>query len=136
MMTVTSVGEELPIYLTVYGVMFGLALAYLDDRHIRFTILTEALPVRLQRRLFVIVDLATAAVGGLLAWSGILFAARRGAVEASGLIGPARALAETTGFDGLLRLGQMGTWQAALAFGGASLALAAVLRLAMRFAER
>lgn len=36
-------GEELPIYLTIYGVKFGIGLAYLQDRHIRFTILTDLL---------------------------------------------------------------------------------------------
>ena len=30
-----SWGEELPIYLAIYGVMFGIGLAYLQDRHIR-----------------------------------------------------------------------------------------------------
>ncbi len=129
-------GEELPIYLTIYGVMFGIALAYLDDRHIRLTVLTDALPEKLRQRLFILVDLVTAVVGGLLAWSGYLFALRRGAVDASGLIGSARALAEATGADWLVHLGQMGSWQAALGFGGAALALAAVIRFATRLQER
>lgn len=129
-------GEELPIYLTVYGVMFGIALAYLDDRHIRFTILTDALPGRLKQRLFAAVDLITVVIGVLLAWSGILFAMRRGSVEASSLIGGARALAEASGAGWLVHLGQMGSWQAAVGFGGAVLALAALLRLAMRLRER
>ena len=37
-------GEEMPIYLTIYGVMFGIGLAYLQDRHIRFTIITTCCP--------------------------------------------------------------------------------------------
>ena len=129
-------GEELPIYLTIYGVMFGIALAYLDDRHIRFAILTDALPEKLRRRLFAAVDLVTVAVGLLLAWSGWLFALRRGGVEASGLIGTLRALAESSGADWLIAFGQMGTWQGALAFGGGAPALAAALRFAARLGER
>ena len=41
-------GEELPIYLTIYGVMFGsLRLAYMQDRHIRFfTLVTDMLSPR------------------------------------------------------------------------------------------
>lgn len=129
-------GEELPIYLTVYGIMFGIGLAYLNDRHIRFTILTNVLPDRVRVRLLAAVDLATVVIGAALAWSGYLFATRRGGVEASGLVGSVKALAETTGIDWLLGLGQMGTWQAAIGFGGAVLAVAAAIRLATRLQER
>ncbi len=129
-------GEELPIYLTVYGIMFGIGLAYLDDRHIRFTILTNVLPDRVRARLLAAVDLVTLAIGASLAWSGYLFATRRGAVEASGLIGTAKAMAERTGIDWFLGLGQMGAWQAAIGFGGAILAIAAVIRLAGRLQGR
>ncbi len=129
-------GEELPIYLTIYGVMFGIGLAYLQDRHIRFTILTNFLSDRARTRLFAAVDLASMAIGATLAWSGFLFATRRGDVEASGLIGTAKALAESTGADWVVRLGQMGTWQAAIGFGGAVLAIAAAVRFATRLQER
>ena len=129
-------GEELPIYLTVYGVMFGIALAYLQDRHIRFTILTDVLSRQARSRLFAAVDLATAAIGATLAWSGLLFAARRGDVEASGLIGTAKALAEGTGADWLVHIGRMGTWQAAIGFGGAVLVIAAAIRFGTRLQER
>ena len=129
-------GEELPIYLTVYGVMFGIGLAYLQDKHVRFTILTDCLPSGISRRLHMAVDLATAAIGALLAWSGYLFALRRGDLEASGLIGTARALAESTGAGWLADLGQMGTWQAAIGFGGAVLTIAGAIRFATRLQER
>ncbi|MDH3195741.1 MAG: TRAP transporter small permease [Hyphomicrobiales bacterium] len=128
-------GEELPIYLTVYGVMFGVALAYLQDRHIRFTILTDFLSQRARSRLFAAVDLATVAIGVTLAWSGVLFATRRGAVEASGLIGTAKALAQSTGAEWLVHLGRMGTWQSAMVFGGTILAIAAAIRFATRIRE-
>ena len=129
-------GEELPIYLTVYGVMFGIGLAYLQDKHVNFTILTDCLPNRFRRRLLVAVDLATVAIGGVLAWSGTLFALRRGGIEASGLIGTARTLAERTGADWLIGLGQMGTWQAAIGIGGAVLAIAAAIRVSERLQGR
>ena len=127
-------GEELPIYLTVYGVMFGIALAYLQDKHVNFTILADGLPGRFRQRLLIAVDVATMAVGSVLAWSGILFALRRGGVEASGLIGTARAMAEGTGAGAkwLIGLGHMGTWQAAIGIGGAMLAIAAAIRVTER----
>ena len=128
-------GEELPIYLTIYGVMFGLGYAYLQDRHIRFTVLTDFLTDRQRLVLFAASDVITAVVGALLTWSGIVFATRRGEVEASGLIGTAKDLAAATGIDGFVALGQMGTYQYAIAVGGAILAIAAVLRLISRLGE-
>lgn len=128
-------GEELPIYLAIYGVMFGTALAYLQDRHIRFSILTDCLPERLRRRIFAAMDAVTVATGLALAWSGVVFASRRPAVEASGLIGTAKDLAAATGAEWLVWLGKMGTWQAAIAAGGAILAIAAAIRLALRLKE-
>lgn len=125
-------GEELPIYLTIYGVMFGIGLAYLQDRHIRFSILTDALSNRVKSRLFGAVDLVTIAVGMGLAWSGAVFVARRGAVEASGLIGTAKDMAVATGLPWAEWLGLMGTYQASIAFGGIVLALAGAIRFADR----
>lgn len=128
-------GEEAPIYLAIYGVMFGMGLAYLQDRHIRFTVLTDLLPPRLRHRLFAAMDLASAGTGIVLIWSGLEFAARRPAQTASGLIGSAQDLAAATGMDALVWLGRMGTWQAAIAVGGVVLTVAALLRLALRLRE-
>ncbi|WP_455374109.1 TRAP transporter small permease [Limibacillus halophilus] len=128
-------GEELPIYLSIYGVMFGLGLAYLQDRHIRFTLLTDFLSKKAKTRLFAAVDLATLAVGLSLAWSGGVFAARRSQMEASGLIGTAGGLADSFGAEWLVWFGRMGTYHAAIAFGGGLLALAALVRLSMRLRE-
>lgn len=128
-------GEEAPVYLAIYGVMFGMGLAYLQDRHIRFTVLTDMLAERLRRRLFAAMDLATAATGAMLLWSGIAFAARRPDRTASGLIGSARDLAEATGLPALEWLGRMGTWQSAIAVGGAILMLAALIRFTLRLRE-
>ncbi|NKX45960.1 TRAP transporter small permease [Roseicyclus persicicus] len=128
-------GEEAPVYLAIYGVMFGTGLAYLQDRHIRFTVLTDLVTERLRGRLFAAMDLATAATGAMLLWSGIAFAARRPDRTASGLIGSARDLAEATGLPALEWLGRMGTWQAAIAVGGAILVVAALIRFALRLRE-
>jgi TRAP-type C4-dicarboxylate transport system permease small subunit len=128
-------GEEAPIYLAIYGVMFGMGLAYLQDRHIRFTVLTDLVSQTLRRRLFAAMDLVTAATGAVLLWSGLAFAARRPDRTASGLIGSARDLAEATGIPALEWLGRMGTWQASIAVGGAILLIVALIRFALRLRE-
>jgi TRAP-type C4-dicarboxylate transport system permease small subunit len=125
-------GEELPIYLTIYGVMFGLALAYLTDSHIRFSVVTDLLPARARARLFAGLDLVTAATGAGLLWSGVAFGLRRADRAASGLSRAAGDLADATGIAALEWLGRMGPWQMALAFGGALLTLAALTRFAER----
>ncbi|MFD1696188.1 TRAP transporter small permease [Roseibium aestuarii] len=125
-------GEELPIYLTIYGVMFGCALAYLQDRHIRFTILTDLLRPGIRDRLFAGVDLLTIAAGIGLMLSGHDFASRRGHIAASGLRSLGQSLAETTGIEALEGLARIGTWQFAMTLGGAMLALAALIRFSER----
>jgi TRAP-type C4-dicarboxylate transport system permease small subunit len=128
-------GEEAPVYLAIYGVMFGMGLAYLQDRHIRFTVLTDLVPKTLRARLFAAMDLVTAATGAMLLWSGLEFATRRPDRTASGLIGSARDLAEATGIPALEWLGRMGTWQASIAMGGAILVIAALIRFGQRLRE-
>ncbi|MGR3379161.1 TRAP transporter small permease [Salipiger abyssi] len=125
-------GEELPIYLTIYGVMFGLALAYLTDSHIRFTVLIDTLSARVRRVLFLFSDVVTVITGAALAYAGHVFAMRRGDVTASGLKSTADELASSTGIEALVWLGRVGPYQYAIAFGGALLAVAAALKLAER----
>ena len=125
-------GEEMPIYLTIYGIMFGSALAYLHDRHVRFTFLTDLLTPRLRERLLALVDLVMIVTGGLLAYSGWLFMLKRGGVEASGIIGPSKGLADTTGLPWLEALGHMAVWQFSMTLGGAILSLAALLKFIER----
>lgn len=124
-----SWGEELPIYLTIYGVMFGLALAYLQDRHIRFTILTDFLSETSRNKLFIAVDLVSCITGVVLAFSGHAFAVRRGHIDASGLKSAGNWLVDTTGIEALIWVSKVGTWQYAIAIGGALLAFAAFLKL-------
>ncbi|MDX1742303.1 MAG: TRAP transporter small permease subunit [Ruegeria sp.] len=118
-------GEELPIYLTIYGVMFGAALAYSQDRHIRFTILTDFLSDHRRRQLFTVVDAVMVIVGLTLAYSGHVFALRRGSVDSSGMVNVARSFAESTGLETLIWIGHVGTYQYAMAIGGLMLAIAA-----------
>ena len=128
-------GEQMPVFLAIYGIMFGIALAYLQDRHIRFTILTDAIPERVRVRLFVVVDLAVIVTGVMLARSGMMMIESRGEREASGIVTAARRLAAETGIDAIAALGRMAPWQFALVLGGALLALAAAVKCAERIRD-
>jgi hypothetical protein len=66
--------------------------------------------------------------GGLLAYSGWLFMLKRGEVEASGIIGPAKGLANATGLPWLEALGHLAVWQFSMTLGGVILSLAALLK--------
>ncbi len=125
-------GEELPIYLTIYGIMFGIAYAYMTDSHMRFSVVIDLLPEKVRQRLFTIADVITICSGGALAFAGHAFAQRRGNLDSSGLKSTGDWLAETTGMQALEGIGKVGTWQYAIAFGGLALALAALLRLIER----
>lgn len=127
-------GEELPIYLTIYGVMFGIAYAYLSDSHIRFSVLLDMVPARLRHWLLALTDVITAATGVTLAVAGHAFALRRGHLDSSGLQAAADGLAEFFGLPILEWIGKVGTWQYAIAIGGVLLSIAALLRLIERLA--
>ncbi len=126
-------GEQLPVFIAIYGVMFGVAWAYLEDKHIRFTILVGFLSDSLTRRLYLFVDLIIALCGALLAYSGWLFAGKRGGLEASGLINLAKDMRAFFGWDAIIWLGHEYPYQAAMMIGGGLLCLAAFLRFLMRF---
>lgn len=128
-------GEELPIFITIYGVMFGIAWAYLEDRHIRFTMLVGFLSEALTRKLYIIVDLIMVVNGVLLTYSGWLFVVRRGRVEASGIINLAKTLKSLTGLDGLIWIGYQYPYQAAMVLGGVLLTIAALLKFLLRITE-
>lgn len=128
-------GEELPVYLAIYGVMFGAALAYLQDRHVRFVVVVDLLPRRLLHVLLLVVDLVMVCIGAGLAYSGYLFMAKRGAVEASGIIGPAKWLKTLSGFEAVEMLGLMAPYQAAIVVGGVLVAVAAALKLLERISD-
>ena len=125
-------GEELPVYLAVYGIMFGMAWAYMLDRHVAFDLLANLLPRKLYCLFNLLSDLLMISIGCLLSYSGYLFMMKRGKVDASSLLSSARALRDITGIDSLVVLGQMYPYYFAMVLGGAMLALAALLRFANR----
>lgn len=128
-------GEELPVYIAIYGVMFGVAWAYMQDRHIRFTILVGFLPDWFTRKLYFLVDLIMIATGGLLTYSGYLFVIKRGGLEASGLINMAKKFQAVTGWKEIIWLGHLYPYQTAMILGGGALTIAALLRMLLRFSE-
>lgn len=125
-------GEELPVYLAIYGVMFGIAWAYMEDRHVRFTMLVGFLPESMTRKLYLFVDLIMIGTGVLLTYSGYLFMMKRGNVEASGIVNLAKDLNAMTGWEGIMVLGQMYPYYAATVVGGVLLVIAATLRFLQR----
>ena len=128
-------GEELPIFIAIYGVMFGMAWAYILDRHIRFTMLVMFLSDSLIRKLYILVDLIMVVNGGLLTYSGWLFVIKRGRLEASGIINLAKDLKALTGWDSMIWIGHQYPYQAAMVLGGVMLSIAALLKLLLRFTE-
>lgn len=125
-------GEELPVYLAVYGVMFGIAYAYMTDSHIRFAVISDMLPERVRHWLFAVTDVITIIVGGALVFAGYAFVQRRGNLDSPGLKSTGDWLAEVTGLPALEWIGKVGVWQYAIAFGGVILVIAALLRLIER----
>lgn len=125
-------GEELPVYLAIYGVMFGIAWGYLEDRHVRFTLLVGFLSQRATHYLYIAADLIVTVCGVTMAYSGVLFAATRGRIDASGLVNLSRDLHDLLGWDWLLALGKLYPWQYSMALGGGMLAIAALLKLLLR----
>ena len=128
-------GEELPIFVAIYGVMFGMAWAYIQDRHIRFIMLVRFLSESWTRKLYMLVDLIMVVNGVLLTYSGWMFVIKRGRVEASGIINLAKDLKALTGWDSLIWIGHLYPYQAAMLIGGVLLTVAALLKLLLRFIE-
>ena len=128
-------GEQLPVFIAIYGLLFGVAWAYMQDRHIRFTLLVGFLPESLTRKLYMLVDIIMVATGGLLTYSGYLFVLKRGGMEASGLISSAKQLKAATGWGDMIWIGHFYPYQSAMIIGGALLTIAAILRFLMRLSE-
>ena len=128
-------GEELPIFIAIYGIMFGIAWAYLEDRHIRFTMLIRFLSESLIRKLYILVDLIMVVNGVLLTYSGWMFVLKRGRVEASGIINLAKDLRALTGWDNMIWIGHQYPYQAAMVLGGVLLTIAALLKALQRLTE-
>lgn len=129
-------GEELPIYFGIYGVMFGMAWAYIQDRHIRFTLLVRFLSETMTRKLYILVDLIMVINGLLIMYSGWMFVVKRGRLESPGIINMAKWFKALTGWDGMIWIGHMYPYQAAIVIGGALLTIAALLKLLQRLMEK
>jgi len=128
-------GEELPVFIAIYGVMFGMAWAYIQDRHIRFTMLVGFLSESWTRKLYILVDLIMVVNGVLLTFSGWMFVIKRGRLEASGIINLAKNLKALTGWDSMIWIGHQYPYQAAMVLGGVMLTIAALLKFALRLNE-
>jgi len=129
-------GEALPTLIAVFGFMFGAAYGYMQDRHIRFTILVGFLSRASTEKLYMLVDLIMVGIGGLMAWSGWQFVLKRGGMEASALIGLAKDLREITGWDWTIWLGHYYPYHAAMILGGVMLSVAALLKLLQRVIDK
>jgi TRAP-type C4-dicarboxylate transport system permease small subunit len=128
-------GEELPVYVAIYGVMFGIAWAYMQDRHIRFTMLVGFIAKQQERWLMMLVDILMVVTGSALTYSGYLFVIKRGGMESSGLINLAKQLRDGTGWDFMIWLGHFYPYQSAIMIGGTMLTLAALLKFCLRLAD-
>lgn len=111
-------GENMAVYLMIYGIMFGIAWAYLQDKHVRFNFLQIVLPTKLQHALTMVVDLLVLAVGVGLAISAFEFMDARGQVR-SPSIGVS-----------------MWMFQAATFIGGVLLALSALTMAVLRLQKQ
>ena len=128
-------GEELPIFIAIYGVMFGAAWAYIQDRHINFSMMVRFLSESFSRKLKIIVDLIMVINGVLLTYSGWMFVTKRGRIEASGIINLAKSLRDLTGWESMIWFGHQYPYQAAMVLGGVMLTIAALLKLIQRLTE-
>lgn len=71
-------GEDTAVYLLIYGLMFGMAWAYLQDRHIGFDLLRRLLPRPWQPWQALATDLMVVIIGAGLTLSAWEFIAARG----------------------------------------------------------
>ena len=110
--------EEVAKYAMIYGTMFGMAFAYLQGTQITFSIFIDAVPAPIRRKLALGVDVATLILGGILVHAGLIFAAKRGGIMASGIGIP------------------MYCAQIAMTVGGVCLVIAALFRLIAFFTRK
>ncbi|WP_221801372.1 TRAP transporter small permease [Oceanobacter mangrovi] len=107
--------EEVAKYAMIYGAMFGMTLCYLNNSHIRFTLLESLTPKVHHRWIYLTHDGIALVSGAILSWSGYLFMMKRGALIATG-----------TGLP-------MYYFQSAMVVGGATLTLAALIKIVRHF---
>ncbi|WP_108124197.1 TRAP transporter small permease [Saccharospirillum mangrovi] len=111
-------GEDVAVFAMIFGIMFGMALAYLQDGHVRFQFATSLVPKRWHKGHRVLIDVLVLAVGIGLAWSAFEFMSSRGG-----------RLSPSTGIP-------MGVFQSAVLMGGVLLSLSALTMGLWRFVEQ
>lgn len=74
-------GEDIAIFAMIFGVVFGTALAYLDNGHVRFHFIAGLVPRRWRPHHAALVDLLVLVVGIGLAVSAFEFMSARGGRE-------------------------------------------------------
>ncbi|KPQ30867.1 MAG: TRAP-type C4-dicarboxylate transport system, small permease component [Halomonas sp. HL-93] len=110
-------GEDTAIYLMIYGLMFGMSWAYLQDKHIGFDLIRRLLPPSWVRWQAVAVDLAVLVIGIGLMVSAVEFIASRGGRTSS-----------STGMP-------MWLFQASMLIGGGLLSLSALVMAGRRLTD-
>lgn len=110
-------GEDIAVYAMIFGIMFGMALAYLQDGHVRFQFASSMVPKRWRLGHRVLIDILVLLVGIGLTWSAFEFIASRG-----GRASP------STGIP-------MGVFQSAVLIGGVLLSMSALTMALWRFVE-
>lgn len=71
-------GEDIAVFAMIFGIMFGMALAYLQDGHVRFHFVAGLVPRRWQTGHRILIDILVLLVGLGLTWSAFEFIASRG----------------------------------------------------------
>lgn len=110
-------GEDVAVFAMIFGIMFGMALAYLQDGHVRFQFASSLVPKRWRLGHKVLIDVLVLLVSLGLTWSAFEFIASRG-----GRMSPSTGIA-------------MGVFQSAIFIGGVLLSLSAVTMALWRFVE-
>lgn len=111
-------GEDIAVFAMIFGIMFGMALAYLEDGHVRFHFASSLVPKRWHLGHRVLIDILVLLVAIGLTWSAYEFIASRG-----GRTSP------STGIP-------MGVFQSAVLMGGILLSLSAITMGLWRFVEK
>lgn len=107
-------GEDIAIFAMIFGIMFGVALAYLQDRHVRLSIIVDLLPEHLKHYNLILIDMLVLLVGIGLAVSGYEFMESRGS-----------RVSPSTGLP-------MWMFQSSMLMGGVLLSLSAMTMAALR----
>lgn len=125
-------GEELSIYISIYGIMFGIAWAYLQDRHVKFDILVRIMSKKYQLFFEYLTDCVSFVISVLFSYSGYMFMIKRGDVDASSLLTTSQWLSEITSIKYFLILGKLYPYYFSMCFGGFILAVSVLIRFLNR----